>query len=323
MRPSCYQGGPGGRLRSRKGGIFVGWALFKRDKMGAIIENRKDLLAKDISMKNWPLKFNFVGKERVISGAVMLLLLAIAFWFGPKALGSLLLIIYALFLDELWSSFAQQKRWCKDYWAIMFGHLFLLFYCGLYGEFTFIHKFFLLAALMINGVWLIYLFAFPLNRQKLVNLWKAHPVILSWFYLPAFISWGTLCQAGKAPFLGAVFLLVILVDTGAWFVGKRWGKRPLWPSVSPHKTWEGLLGGVVIGTLGLIIYTLIFKEVKLPILGLIVLALAAQAGDLVESKIKRQFKLKDSSNLIPGHGGVYDRLDGLIFVVPFFIGLAL
>ena len=268
------------------------------------------------------IKEKLAGHERIVSGVIMLLMLILAFWFGPVALGSLLLVIYALFLDELWANFGQQARWSKDYWLMLFGHLFLLFYCGLYGEFTFIHKFFLLAALMINGAWLIYLFAFPLNRQKLVNLWKAHPVILSWFYLPAFISWGTLCQAGKAPFLAAVFLLVVLVDTGAWFVGKRWGKHPLWPSISPHKTWEGLVGGVVIGTAVLLIYTLIFKEVKVPVLGLLVLAAAAQAGDLIESKIKRQFKTKDSSNLIPGHGGVYDRIDGLIFVVPFFIGLA-
>jgi len=261
------------------------------------------------------------GKERIVSAVVMLLVLGLAFWQGPVALGAFLLVIYALFLDELWTSFGQQRRWSRDYFIMLFCQLFLLFYCGLYGEFTFIHKFFLLLALGLNGIWIVYLFFFPLERLKLVQVWKAHPFLLSWIYLPPFICWGTLCQQGKALALAEVLLLVVLVDTGAWFVGKRWGKRHLWPAISPHKTWEGLFGGVALSVLVLFIYGLMAKTVRVPGLGLIFLALAAQGGDLIESKIKRQFQLKDSSALIPGHGGVYDRIDGIIFVIPFFVGL--
>lgn len=113
-------------------------------------------------------------------------------------------------------------------------------------------------------------------------------------------------------------------DSGAFFFGKRFGKRKLMPSVSPGKTWAGAYGAVASSVLGTWAFTQFLLK---PYAGLgmtwwgvlvfgVVLSVAAQVGDLVESMLKREAGVKDSSTLIPGHGGVLDRIDSLLFTVP-------
>ena len=123
-------------------------------------------------------------------------------------------------------------------------------------------------------------------------------------------------------FLGLIFLINFGMDTGAWFFGKLFGRHKLLPAVSPKKTIEGLFGGMFVATLSGYLFWLNYLEnedTKLIILFFPLLAIVSQLGDLVQSKLKRQFDLKDSSALIPGHGGVYDRVDGLVFLAPFFM----
>ncbi len=116
------------------------------------------------------------------------------------------------------------------------------------------------------------------------------------------------------------FLVVWVGDTAAYFGGLRYGKTKLYPVISPGKSVEGavaaLLGSLVVG---LLFKLLVFK--KLTVLGcvstVVVLSLASQCGDLCESYIKRVFGVKDSSQILPGHGGVLDRFDGVLFAAPF------
>ncbi len=111
------------------------------------------------------------------------------------------------------------------------------------------------------------------------------------------------------------------MDTGAWFFGKNFGKNKLWPAVSPKKTVEGLIGGMIVAA----VCSTVFWNAAFPVfhwyyaLIFAFCGLISQVGDLVQSKLKREFEIKDSSNLIPGHGGVYDRIDSLIFLSPFFV----
>lgn len=113
-----------------------------------------------------------------------------------------------------------------------------------------------------------------------------------------------------------VFLIVWITDSLGYFVGRGLGGPKLWPRVSPNKTWAGALGGFF-GSLAVAVALAAFGVVAwLPALALGgVLSIASQLGDLFESAIKRRFGIKDSSQLIPGHGGLLDRLDGFVAAI--------
>jgi phosphatidate cytidylyltransferase len=137
------------------------------------------------------------------------------------------------------------------------------------------------------------------------------------------------------PALGLVgllwmFALVWTTDVAAYFTGRRLGGPKLWPRVSPKKTWSGFMGGLIAGTLAGVIVVMAAEELGwrspagLLVIGLVtaVASAASQLGDLGESALKRTFNVKDSSHLIPGHGGVMDRLDGF-WAVAALVGLGL
>jgi phosphatidate cytidylyltransferase len=111
-----------------------------------------------------------------------------------------------------------------------------------------------------------------------------------------------------------ILLAVVATDTAAYFTGRAVGGPKLWPAVSPHKTWSGLAGGVAAAALmGALFPHLAGSGWSMWLSGLgLVLGLVAQAGDLAESALKRHFGLKDASDLIPGHGGFMDRMDGMV-----------
>lgn len=104
-------------------------------------------------------------------------------------------------------------------------------------------------------------------------------------------------------------------DTGAYFAGRSFGRHSFFPRISPRKTLEGAIGGIVSGVLAGIALIFVFGLDLIALLPLtLVAALAAELGDLAESFIKRQLGTKDASRLIPGHGGMLDRLDSVVFV---------
>jgi phosphatidate cytidylyltransferase len=116
-----------------------------------------------------------------------------------------------------------------------------------------------------------------------------------------------------------IFLITIMTDTFALITGKFIGKHKFAPKISPKKTWEGFFGGALWGTIfGTIFFnTVIDSGVNIIVITIVTLCLSiiGQLGDLVFSAIKRHYGEKDFSNLIPGHGGILDRLDSTIFVV--------
>ncbi len=108
-------------------------------------------------------------------------------------------------------------------------------------------------------------------------------------------------------------------DSGAYMVGSRLGKTPLFPSVSPKKTWEGTLGGVFFCIISGYIFSLFYKEINTIdwIILAFITAILGSIGDLVESMLKRSVKVKDSGSFLPGHGGMLDRFDAFLFLLPF------
>ncbi|KKI92601.1 phosphatidate cytidylyltransferase [Bacillus sp. SA1-12] len=122
--------------------------------------------------------------------------------------------------------------------------------------------------------------------------------------------------------LELVFYALILIwvtDSGAYFVGRAMGKKKLWPEISPNKTIEGAVGGVVFAVIFSWIYhyfTGVLDNYIVVTFMTIFLSVFGQMGDLVESALKRHYQVKDSGTILPGHGGILDRFDSLLFVLP-------
>jgi phosphatidate cytidylyltransferase len=122
--------------------------------------------------------------------------------------------------------------------------------------------------------------------------------------------------------LSLLFFILFLIwstDTGAYFAGRTFGKRKLWPEISPKKTIEGSLGGILCALFVGIIYHYfvpIFDSITTVVVMIVIVSIVGQLGDLVESALKRHYSVKDSGNILPGHGGILDRFDSLIFVMP-------
>ncbi|MBP1886972.1 phosphatidate cytidylyltransferase [Sinorhizobium mexicanum] len=159
--------------------------------------------------------------------------------------------------------------------------------------------------------------------SALAGLWVL--VRKTTWWLPGGIVYAGLTAVSLAAIRGAdylglvamlfVFAVVWGTDIFAYFTGRAIGGPKLAPAISPGKTWSGALGGTICGILaGVAVFMVHFslEDLRIPIIAL-VLSVASQIGDLFESFIKRRFGVKDSSQLIPGHGGVMDRVDGLIF----------
>src|SRR5471032_728002 len=139
-------------------------------------------------------------------------------------------------------------------------------------------------------------------------------------------AWQGLVQIKQEPLgnwlIMAVMVLVWGADIGAYFSGRAFGKRKLAPKVSPGKSWEGVFGGLI----ACLVITVVVGAFRgwsgsqffLGLLGAAVVVLISVVGDLTESMFKRQSGIKDSSNLLPGHGGVLDRIDSLTAAIPVF-----
>jgi phosphatidate cytidylyltransferase len=159
------------------------------------------------------------------------------------------------------------------------------------------------------------------TRRPLVEVLPAAGISASGFILVAFpLSFAIPLRAisGQGPALLLFAMVIVWVsDTAAYFAGRTIGKRPFAPKLSPNKTWEG----AVAGFLGSLAVAFAFMPwVNVPLLHLLAMAalgnIAGQVGDLLESGYKRSAGIKDSGTLLPGHGGVLDRIDALILAIP-------
>lgn len=120
-------------------------------------------------------------------------------------------------------------------------------------------------------------------------------------------------------YIAYALLVVWVTDSGAYFVGRAMGKRKLWPDISPNKTIEGSIGGIICALVVAVLFVL-FSDIQIPVVTLMImtvlLSIFGQIGDLAESALKRHYQVKDSGNIMPGHGGILDRFDSLLFVLP-------
>ena len=145
--------------------------------------------------------------------------------------------------------------------------------------------------------------------------------VLGVIYIPLFLSYLVLIRNGDDGVAWIFFLLIIvfLGDTGAYYVGSYLGRHKLCPAVSPNKTIEGSVGGLAVNLCAGALFKFFFFPLLtwgLSILFFLSIGVAGQVGDLFESELKRVGNIKDSGVLLPGHGGVLDRIDALLFAAP-------
>jgi phosphatidate cytidylyltransferase len=260
--------------------------------------------------------------QRILSAIVMMVIIIAAGFIGPNGLMILLFVSGLLLVDELVFNMLKIKRAHISYMFAMasfFGGFLLINYFDQNG---FYYDYIIQTGVTINTALLAYLFFERMEAGYFVGFMKKNSFFMGLFFLIPISSIAyLLTQEMWLHYIVLMLLVNFLVDTGAWFFGKNFGNKKLWPAISPKKTVTGTLGGIFTSVFISSIYIhLVFNKLNLLIIvSLLILTMFAQLGDLIESKLKRQLSVKDSSNLIPGHGGIYDRLDSLIFVAPFYV----
>ncbi|PSU45649.1 CDP-diglyceride synthetase [Photobacterium frigidiphilum] len=187
--------------------------------------------------------------------------------------------------------------------------------------------------LFMGGIWWLIASTLAITYPSSVKLWSTSSWLKYFFGLLTLIPffWSILMlravNYAENPYHGAKLVLLVCflvwaADTGAYFSGKRFGKTKMAPAVSPNKTIEGLVGGALLAILitwgGATLMDIPFTSLSNLFIIAIITVIASVLGDLVESMFKRVSGIKDSGNILPGHGGILDRIDSLTAALPVF-----
>ncbi|WP_084703582.1 phosphatidate cytidylyltransferase [Bacteriovorax sp. Seq25_V] len=260
-------------------------------------------------------------QQRIVSALVLAAIVCSIIYSGLFQTIIFLAVVGMICVDELFCNFIKKKRFSVSYLVTQLIFVAPFVYLNIVDKSFDLNYMLVNAGLLLNSFMLFYLFGTKMESGFVKDILSKFPFVVALFCLFPMASLASLLFYGKWIQVIVVLMLINFgMDTGAWFFGKNFGKHKLWPSVSPNKTIEGLVGGALFsGIVGTVAWNLLvsFNGVKYLAL-FVVFGLLSQIGDLVQSKFKRQFGIKDSSSLIPGHGGVYDRIDSLIFVAPFY-----
>ena len=264
-------------------------------------------------------------KTRIISGIIMGVIvacvLALGFLVQPIIITLAVALIAAGAVYELIHNAAGIKSKIAVSGSIVFAFLYVVFSDN--SVFVKPYYYLWLSPELVNSLLLIYfLFAviIILKSHKDFDLGK----IVSLFALPLPYAYAFSCLSSVIKHPDGIYYLLLLLnfssvcDMGAYFVGVTMGKPKLCPDLSPKKTVEGAVGGIVSSVIVTLIISLCFaKSLVIPMLLTIPFCVLGMLGDLFASAIKRSVGLKDYSNLIPGHGGILDRVDSIIMIAPF------
>lgn len=290
-------------------------------------------------------------KQRIITGVILGIMALLAILFLPTMAFSLLLFLVAMIGLNEWSNLLKLEAMPKK------------IYLGVGGLTLLVVTIVLIAGAKSSGLDHATLARFVMGNPIIYGLlvvmavfWLCMPFLLSvhsrkplalltnreFLFVASILSLAALVitlvtlQQGLV-LLFYLILLVVIADSSAYFVGRKFGKRKLAPTISPGKTIEGALGGLVIGVIFSLIVISVFSSGETPlfpatnnqwVLTVNFVSLSALvvivsiSGDLFESVVKRHAGMKDSGNILPGHGGVLDRIDALTAAAPlFFVGL--
>ena len=249
---------------------------------------------------------------RLLTAAMVVPLLLYALLDGPPWLfPSMTLLVCGLGAHELYAMVAPDHPITRG-WGLVASLALCAQVAGLFPPTLLIP---LLLLLVLGGFLTSLIRVEPVNQVALRAGWAiAGPLYLGALFGVIALLFGSYPNGGRWVLL--TMLYAFWSDTFGYFVGRRFGKHPLYPAVSPKKTVEGSIGGFIGALLGSLVAHFWFLP-ALPLLDALILAIVAaaagQAGDLCESLIKRSTGVKDSGTLLPGHGGILDRVDALLF----------
>ncbi|VUD68219.1 Phosphatidate cytidylyltransferase [Thalassocella blandensis] len=260
-------------------------------------------------------------KQRVVTASVLAIVFLGVLFFSPlPVFAAFISGVYAVGVWE-WANLAGlTNRLSKTVFtlSVAFIAFLLLFVSGWLTNYAVLQSIFI-AACAWWALSLLWIQSFPASAV----IWGGTAVRLLMGVLviaPAWLASLYLRQLPQGAWLVlVVVLLVATADIGAYFTGKAFGKRKLAPQVSPGKSWEGVWGGAVMVMALALIANVFLGTNWLALLCVVIpTALISVVGDLLESMVKRHRGVKDSSQILPGHGGVLDRIDGLTAAAPVF-----
>jgi phosphatidate cytidylyltransferase len=271
-------------------------------------------------------------KERVTTTAAVLPLLCLVFLFAGEWIVGVMCLLASL-LAAYETSLLVSKALDSDGDSPFNNISFYLLGCSLIyicSSLMFVadkYFFYLPLVSIIFFVFSAYLLLHGKSFKDNIKNTVVFAFIILYCCLPWIIIWRIYCLADYARYVFLLFAVVFSADTGAYFGGKFFGKRLLAPVVSPNKTWEGVFFGILASVIASLLYcyflNIFVGSLWIAIIVGAVASALAVVGDLVESALKRCANVKDSGKIFPGHGGLLDRVDGLIFAAPFVQLMAL
>jgi phosphatidate cytidylyltransferase len=258
-------------------------------------------------------------RTRIITALVLIAGFVPALFKLPNTYWALAMLVISLFALYEWASMIKLSTvQAKLYVAIaLLSGLIIVPMIERYGFHLFFFK--SLTIFFITTLFWLFVVPFWMAKKWVVRNKLLMAIVGLMLMIPLWLA--LICSKGADPWLLLCLLATIwIADSAAYFAGKNFGKNKLAPSISPGKTWEGVLGALIAVTIfGAILY-LGFNISTLAIFpALWIITGFGVIGDLFESMIKRQANIKDSGDLLPGHGGILDRIDGIIPSLPIAI----
>lgn len=251
--------------------------------------------------------------QRILTALILLPLLGLAIFYGDPVLSLGIIVVAVLGLLEFYAMFWPERN--KILWKAAGATL----AAGIvWAPLSWTGSALVCVAML--GAVLAFLLSF--DRGKSPTAFQDSQIFFfGLLYLPFLLR---LFRTLSSTEIILVLLVTFAADTGAFYTGSHFGGPKIWPSLSPKKTWSGSLGGLVCSVLvctGVGLATSATSWISFALLGM-ALNIAAQTGDFFESALKRSRQIKDSGKILPGHGGILDRIDSLLFALPLYCGLS-
>ncbi len=264
-------------------------------------------------------------KPRLITATILYAFFASALVFLSPFIFGQIMIFAILVAGWEWADLATFKTKFSKYGFLLALGLCMVatgYHVGFHAQFDVLASYNICA--LVVAFWAI-IFLWLQGFPSSAILWSPKPVMAIIGLILLVSTWlaiiTILMMNNGKWLLGLAITTVVLADVGGYVVGKLFGRHKLAPTISPGKTWEGLMGGLLFQFPLIIALKIVLPDTNLISLALLIIpvGLISVVGDLFESMIKRQRGVKDSSSLLPGHGGVLDRLDGVMAALPLFL----